>query len=161
MSVMPLFAAGRSTGVAAISGRVTDQSGAVVPEATVTAKDTDTGISRPSITDAAGRYELPALPVGRYEVEAQKSGFAAALHSGIVLVVGQDAEADLRLKVGDVNEQVRGVEDAPIVNTTTQDISGLVGEQEAKQLPLNGVPLPYPSRIGADWTGLPGRPRFE
>ncbi len=93
---------------------------------------------RTSITDPAGRYELPALPVGRYEVEARKAGFAAALRSGILLVVGQDAQADLSLKVGDVNEQIRVVEDAPIVNTTTQDISGLVGEQEVKQLPLNG-----------------------
>jgi hypothetical protein len=123
---------------AAISGRVTDQSGAVVSGATVTAKDTDTGTSRTSITDAAGRYELLALPVGRYEVEVQKSGFAAALRSGIVLVVGQDAEANLTLKVGDVNEQVRVVADVPIVNATTQDISGLVPEQAIKQLPLNG-----------------------
>jgi hypothetical protein len=123
---------------AALSGRITDQSGAVVPGATVTAKDTDTGISRTSITDAAGRYELLALPVGRYEVEVQKSGFAVALRSGIVLVVGQDAEANLTLKVGDVNQQVRVVADVPIVNATTQDISGLVPEQAIKQLPLNG-----------------------
>ncbi len=123
---------------ATLSGRITDQSGAVVQGATVTAKDTDTDISRTSITDAAGRYELPGLPVGRYEVEVQKNGFAEALRSGIVLVVGQDATADLTLKVGDVNEQVRVVADASMVNSTTQDITGLVGEKEVKQLPLNG-----------------------
>ena len=123
---------------ATLSGRITDQSGAVVEGATVTAKDTDTDISRTSITDAAGRYELPGLPVGRYEVEVQKNGFAEALRSGIVLVVGQDATADLTLKVGDVNEQVRVVGDASMVNSTTQDITGLVGEKEVKQLPLNG-----------------------
>ncbi len=123
---------------ATLSGRITDQSGAVVEGATVTAKDTDTDISRTSITDAAGRYELPALPVGRYEVAVQKNGFAEALRSGIVLVVGQDATADLTLKVGDVNEQVRVVADASMVNSTTQDITGLVGEKEVKQLPLNG-----------------------
>ncbi len=81
---------------------------------------------------------MPGLPVGRYEVEVQKSGFAGALRSGIVLVVGQDATADLTLKVGDVNEQVRVVADASMVNSTTQDINGLVGEKEVKQLPLNG-----------------------
>jgi hypothetical protein len=123
---------------AALSGRVTDQTGAVVPETTVTAKDTDTGLSRTSMTDAAGRYELPALPVGRYEVEAEKSGFARALRSGIVLVVGQDATADLSMKVGNTSEQVLVDADAPIVNSTTQDISGLVGEKAVKQLPLNG-----------------------
>jgi hypothetical protein len=123
---------------AALSGRVTDQTGAVIPAATVTAKDTDTGVSRTSITDAAGRYELPALPVGRYEVEAEKSGFAGALRSGIVLVVGQDATADFSMKVGNVSEMVKVDADAPIVNPTTQDISGLVGEKAVKQLPLNG-----------------------
>jgi hypothetical protein len=123
---------------AALSGRVTDQTGAVVTGATVTAKDTETGITRSTLTDAAGRYELPALPVGRYEVEAEKSGFAGAIRSGIQLVVGQDAAADLSLKVGNVSEQVKVVADAPMVNATTQDISGLVGEREVKQLPLNG-----------------------
>jgi hypothetical protein len=123
---------------AAISGRVTDQTGAGVPGATVTAKDTDLGVSRVTVTDAAGRYELPSLPLGRYEVDATKEGFAAAIREGIVLVVGQDAAADLSLKAGNVSEQVRVVEDAPIVNTTTQDISGLVGEREVKELPLNG-----------------------
>ena len=123
---------------AALSGRVTDQSGAGVPGATVSAKDTDMGISRETVTDAAGRYELPALPVGRYEVAATKSGFAVAVRSGINLVVGQDAAADLGLKVGNVNEQVRVDANVPVVDTTTEDISGLVGEREVKQLPLNG-----------------------
>jgi hypothetical protein len=123
---------------AALSGRVTDQSGAGVPDATVTAKDTDMGISRDTVTDAAGRYELPALPVGRYEVAATKSGFAVAVRSGINLVVGQDATADLSLKVGNVTEQIRVDANVSMVNTTTEDISGLVGEREVKQLPLNG-----------------------
>ena len=123
---------------AALSGRVTDQAGAGLPGATVTAKDTDMGISRETVTDAAGRYELPALPVGRYEVTATKSGFAVAVRSGINLVVGQDAAADLSLKVGNVTEQVRVDANVSIVNTTTEDISGLVGEREVKQLPLNG-----------------------
>ena len=123
---------------AAISGRVTDQSGAAVSAATVTAKDTDMGTSRQTVTDGAGRYELPALPPGRYEVEAAKDGFAGAVRSGILLVVGQDAAADLSLKVGGVSDIVRVVADAPIVNATTEDISGLVGEHQVKQLPLNG-----------------------
>jgi hypothetical protein len=123
---------------AALSGRVTDQSGAGVPGAAVTAKDTDMGISRETVTDAAGRYELPALPVGRYEVAATKSGFAVAVRSGINLVVGQDAAADMSLKVGNISEQIRVDENVSVVNATTEDISGLVGEREVKQLPLNG-----------------------
>jgi hypothetical protein len=123
---------------AALSGRVTDQAAAGLAGATVTAKDMDMGIARATVTDAAGRYELPALPIGRYEVTATKSGFAVAVRSGINLVVGQDAAADLSLKVGDVTEQVRVDANVSVVNTTTEDISGLVGGREVKQLPLNG-----------------------
>ena len=123
---------------ASLSGRVTDQSGAVVSGATVTAENLDTELSRTAVTDQAGRYELVALPVGQYEVRAAKSRICGKIRTGILLVVGQDATVDLSLPVGDVNEQVKVVADAPIVNATTQDISGLVGEKEVKELPLNG-----------------------
>ncbi len=123
---------------ASLSGRVTDSTGAVVSGAAVTAQNMDTSISRTAITDQAGRYELIALPVGRYQVQAAKTGFAERVRTGILLVVGQDATVDLNLQIGNVNEHVTVVGDAPIVNATTQDISGLVGEKEVKALPLNG-----------------------
>ena len=123
---------------AGLSGRVTDQTGAAVTGATVTARNVDTGATRATITDQAGRYELPALPIGKYEVQASKSGFEEQIRTGILLVVGQDATADLSLQIGRVNEQIKVVADVPIVNTTTGDISGLVGEKEVKELPLNG-----------------------
>jgi hypothetical protein len=123
---------------ASLSGRVTDQSGAVVGGATVTAKSLDTGLSRTTTTDQAGRYELIALPIGQFEVRARKDGFAERVRTGIVLVVGQDATVDLSLPVGNVSQQVTVEGDASLVNTTTQDISGLVGEKEIKELPLNG-----------------------
>jgi hypothetical protein len=123
---------------AGLSGRVTDQTGAVVPGAIVTADNLDTGLSRTVVTDQAGRYELVALPIGHYDVRAKKDGFAERVRTGISLLVGQDATVDLSLPVGNVNEQVKVVADAPIVNATTQDISGLVGEKEVKEFPLNG-----------------------
>jgi hypothetical protein len=123
---------------ASISGRVTDQSGAVVAGAMVTAKSLDTGVSRTTTTDQAGRYELIALPIGQFEVRARKDGFAERVRTGIVLVVGQDATVDLSLPVGNVSQQVTVEGNASLVNATTQDISGLVGEKEVKELPLNG-----------------------
>jgi Carboxypeptidase regulatory-like domain/TonB-dependent Receptor Plug Domain len=123
---------------ASLSGLITDPSGAVIPSASVTAKDVDTNLTRTTVTDASGRYSLSALPLGHYELAATKSGFAQAIRSGILLVVGEEATADLILKVGDVNEQIRVSADASMVNATTQDITGLVGAQEVKQLPLNG-----------------------
>jgi hypothetical protein len=121
-----------------LSGTVTDQSGAIVAGARVTVKNLDTGLSRTSSTGQSGRYGFFALPVGLYEIRVTKDGFAEGVRSGIRLAVGQEASADLSLHVGHVTEEVRVNEDAPVVNLTTQDISGLVGERQVKDLPLNG-----------------------
>jgi hypothetical protein len=123
---------------ASIEGIVTDASGAPVPTATVTAKNTETGAVRSAITDDAGRFQIVWLVVGQYEVRVVKAGFQDAVRSGIWLVVGQEASVDLKLQVSAVTAEVRVTGDAPIVNTSTRDISGLVGEQQVKDLPLNG-----------------------
>ena len=121
-----------------IKGTVTDPSGAGVPSATVTAKDTETGVSRNTTTDADGTYLFLALPVGTYELTASKSGFHDSTRNGIHLNASQEVTIDVRLQVSSVKAVVTVSGDAPIVNTTTSDISGLVGAQEIKQLPLNG-----------------------
>jgi len=123
---------------ASLTGVVTDPSGAPIPAATVTAKNTETGAERSSVSDGAGRYQIVLLPVGQYEVKVAKSGFQEAVRSGIRLVIGQEASVDLQLQVSAVKAEVRVTGDAPIVSTTTRDISGLVGEQQIKDLPLNG-----------------------
>ncbi len=123
---------------ATVSGTVTDPSGAAVTGAAVTAKQLDTGITRSTATGDAGRYDLFGLPVGGYEVHVKKQGFAEEVRTGIQLVVGQEAIVNLTLRLGQVEEQVTVNENAPIVSTTTADISGLVGEQQIKDLPLNG-----------------------
>ena len=123
---------------ASIKGIVTDPSGAIVPSSMVTTKNLETGAIRNATTDDAGRYLVLSLPVGEYEVRVTKAGFQDAIRSGIRLVVGQEASVDLTLQVSavKVEEIVNG--DAPIVSTTTTDISGLVGEQQVKDLPVNG-----------------------
>src|ERR1700719_306317 len=123
---------------ASIKGMVTDSSGAPIASATVTAKNTETGALRTAATDDAGRYQIVSLAVGPYEVSVSKSGFQEAIRTGIRLVVGQEANVDLTLRVSAVTAEVRVSEDAPLVSVTTKDISGLVGEQQIKDLPLNG-----------------------
>jgi hypothetical protein len=123
---------------ASVSGRITDPTGTAVLGASVTAINLETGISQSTHTDQAGRYQLLELPIGQYEIHASKAGFAEATRKGIFLVVGQDATADLSLRIGEVEEQVRVTENVSIVNASTQDISGLVGEQQVRDLPLNG-----------------------
>ena len=135
-----LFAApaGRAQVSAALSGRVTDPSGATVSGATVTAINVETGEKRGTVTDAAGHYWLPSLPVGEYELHATKGGFQEEVRTGVRLVLGQEADVDFALKVGEVSQQFRVTANALVVSTTTADAAGLVGEQQVKDLPLNG-----------------------
>ena len=141
---------------ASITGIVTDPSGAPVPAATVKTKNLETGAIRDSMTGDSGRYLVLSLPVGEYEVLVSKSGFQDAIRSGIRLVVGQEASVDVKLQVTAVTAEVRVNGDAPIVSMTTSDISGLVGEQQMKDLPLNGrsydllVPL-NPGVVNFTW----------
>jgi len=115
---------------AQLSGLVTDSSGAAIAEASVTAKNSSTGASRMATTDSSGRYQFSALPVGEYEVLASKSGFGDEVHRGIDLVVGQAANVDFKLNVGQTNQTVTVTGDAPLVDASTADISGLVGHHE-------------------------------
>ena len=123
---------------AILSGTVTDQSGAAVSGASVTAKNVDTGAVRGTVTDAKGHYQFFSLPVGQYEIRGAKAGFTEAVRTGVHLVVGQSATVDMSLQVGASSQQVTVTGDAPLVGVTTADISGLVGEQQVKNLPLNG-----------------------
>jgi len=123
---------------AAISGRVTDPAGAVVSGATVTATNLETQAVRNTVTDEAGRYSILSLAVGVYEVRILKQGFQEGVRGGIHLAVGQEASVDFALRIGQVAEQVKVNADAPVVSVTYADISGLVAEQQVKDLPLNG-----------------------
>src|SRR5712671_1061186 len=123
---------------ASIKGNVMDTSGAAVPAVTVTVKNIETGAIRSSVTDDAGRYLVVSLHVGEYEVRVSKTGFQDAIRSGIYLVVGQEASIDLQLQIGTVTSELTVRSDAPMVSTSTKDISGLVSEQAIKDLPLNG-----------------------
>lgn len=135
LALLPDAAAQTSSGM---TGLVTDPTGAAVAGAKVTVRDVSTGEDRVTVTDSSGRYSVFSLPVGVYEILADKPGFAREIRTGVHLAVGQDANVDLYLHVGGVRQQVTVNADAPVVSLTTADISGLVGEQQVKDLPLNG-----------------------
>ena len=134
LTLSPLFAQIS----ASLSGTVTDQTGATIPSAQVTALNLDLGSERTSVTDGAGRFELQSLSLGRYRVRVSKQGFQEEVRTGIQLSVGQNASVDFQLPVGDASQQITVTEDAPIVDTSTANISGLVGGTQIKSLPLNG-----------------------
>ena len=111
---------------AAVSGTVTDPSGATISAAAVTAKNSDTGTTRATVTDGSGRYRLFALAVGEYEIHVQKQGFTEKVRKGVHLTVGRDATVDASLEVGDVSQQVVVNADASPVSTTETGASGTV-----------------------------------
>ena len=120
-----------------ISGTVKDSTGAVLPGATVEVQNVDTGISRTVSTDSRGYYTAPNLSVGQYAVTASLSGFQTAVRRGITLTVGQNAVIGFTLAVGAVTERVEVTGEAPLVETTTATVSGLVDEKQVQDLPLN------------------------
>src|SRR5690349_2987444 len=125
-------------GSVSISGTVTDATGAGISAAAVTVRNVETGAIRKVVTDDTGRYVAASLVVGEYEVEAEKTGFSSQLKKGITLVVGQQADVSLTLPLGELRQLVEVEEAPPVVNTSTKDTSGLVGERQVKNLPLNG-----------------------
>ncbi len=126
------------TTTATLSGLITDQSGAVLPGVQVTVVNSATGVQRSLTTDAGGRFVAPQLPPGSYDVTASMAGFSRLVRQGITLTVGQDAKLTLSMEVGTVAEQVTVTGEAPLLNTSSSAVAGVVEEQRIQELPLNG-----------------------
>src|SRR5216117_2399858 len=135
---------------ATISGFVRDSTGAVIPGTAVTAKHTETGLTRTVQTSEEGSYTMPSLPVGSYEVTAELTGFKQQVRRGVTLAVAQEAVVNLTLDVGDLKEQITVTEEAQIVNTTMSSTSGLVTGEQVKDLPLNGRSFLELMRLNSD-----------
>jgi len=127
-----------SSATATILGVVKDTSGALIPGVSITVKHTETGQTRTAISSESGDYNVPLLPVGAYELTTVMPGFKQDVRRGINLVVGQQAVINLTLEVGAAAEQVTVTEEAPLVNTTLSSTSGMITEEQIKELPLNG-----------------------
>ncbi len=121
-----------------ILGVVRDDSGSPIPAAAVTIKNVETGGERKATTDDSGRYSAFSVAIGKYEVTAEKTGFATQHKTGINLVVGQTVALDFTLPVGEVQQAITVEESPSQVSVSTQQISGLVNENQVKDLPLNG-----------------------
>src|ERR1700722_14172758 len=123
---------------ATILGQVKDASGAVVAGAKVTARNVDTSQTRTTVTGDDGSYRLDALPVGSYEITAEKTGFKTEVQTGLTLTVAQEAVANFSIQVGEMSQTVAVTAEAPLVSTTTSSLGGLVDDQRIADLPLNG-----------------------
>jgi len=133
----PLILFGQRT-TATISGAVTDPSGAVVPNARVTATNTSTGAANSVTASAGGFYVIPNLEPGPYRLDVAVTGFQSYAQTGIVLQVGAELSVNVSLKLGSATEKVTVTSQAPLVNTRDQTVSFAVTPQFTEQLPLNG-----------------------
>src|ERR1700681_2120273 len=125
-------------GDASVNGTVIDTTGAIIVGATVRVKNVEIGTIRTIVTDNSGRYDAQSLAVGKYEVSAEEVGFRTEMKTGIKLEIGQRAEVNLMLAVGGAQQSITVEETAMQLAVTTADFSGLVAEQQVKDLPLNG-----------------------
>ncbi|HTA43860.1 MAG TPA: TonB-dependent receptor [Bryobacteraceae bacterium] len=123
---------------ASLSGRVSDATGAAIGSAPVTIKNTGTSATQTVNTDNQGRYGVPDLPIGTYEITASKPGFQTAVHSGITLTVGSAPVVDFQLTIGQTNQSVNVSAEATQVDTTNASVSSLVNQTQMRELPLNG-----------------------
>jgi hypothetical protein len=121
-----------------ISGTVTDSSGAVIPQVSVVARNTETGIQTSTQTNMAGFYSLPALPAGPYEVIITKKGFEEYRQTGLVLDVNTALRVDATLKVGAVTQEVSVSATAAHVETSSTQMGDVIGSAKMLTLPLNG-----------------------
>jgi outer membrane receptor protein involved in Fe transport len=121
-----------------IEGVVTDQSGAVLPGATVTVTQPDTGLTRTVVSDDQGLFRAPLLPVGVYEVSAELQGFTPRKQSDIRLTIGQTLSLRLELTLANVAEKVVVIAEQPVIETTRSQVSSTVNETAVQNLPVNG-----------------------
>lgn len=119
-----------------IAGRVVDASGAMIPGATITATNLDTGIRNIVTSNAEGLYEIPLLPPGRYTITVELSGFRTETRTGLVLAVQQAVQLDFRLDVGGVSQTVQV--SVPLVDTRVSSLSHVIDNTRIRELPLNG-----------------------
>src|SRR6266702_2416113 len=123
---------------ATIRGTVTDSTGAVVPGANVTAKSEETGFARSTLTNSAGVYSFPELPLGTYTVEVALSGFKTSVVKGVALNVADDRGVNVRLETGTLTENVTVEVPAVAVKTIGGEGAGRVTGEQVRELPLNG-----------------------
>ena len=134
---VPLAMAQETVNSASVSGRVTDPSRQVVQGAQVTARQTDTNLTRSGFTDHEGRFRFPYLRVGPYEIKVQAKGFAEVTRS-LSLTVGAAYELPISLAIGTTETKVTVTDEALVLEAARSQIAGTVSQTEVKSLPLNG-----------------------
>ena len=126
------------TNTGEIGGVVVDTGGGVLPGTTVVATHPASGFTVERVTDAAGRFFLPALPSGEWEVTAELPGFQRITRTGITIEIGRTLQLEFTLSIGAISEEVSVEAGAPLLQVTSAEISDVIETREVEQIPLNG-----------------------
>ncbi len=120
-----------------IQGRVSDQSGAAVANASVTATDVEKGLKHSVKSDTSGDYVISGVSPTIYEVRVEISGFQTQIEKGVVVHVGESVVLDFHLKVSQVAESVEVTSEAPVVETTRGSQANTINQMQIQDLPIN------------------------
>ena len=131
----PTFA---QTNTGEIGGVVQDESGGVLPGATIIARHPASGFTAERVTDTNGRFFMASLPIGVWELTAELPGFRRAVQTGIVLEIGSTLDLQVDLNLGQISEEVTVVAEIPLLQSTNAEISDVIDNREVEQIPLNG-----------------------
>ncbi len=136
LCMVALASAQQGTGT--ITGLVTDQQGAVIPGAQVEVRNTGTNAVFTTSSNESGLYVAPGMAVGEYEIGVESEGFRRSVRSGVTLQVGQNAEVNVTLEIGQVTEVVEVIGEAPLVDTGGATIGEVIERKRVSDLPING-----------------------
>src|SRR5262245_57776371 len=123
---------------AAISGTVTDSSGAVIQGAKIELLSPATGLHREATTNANGIYHLPVLQIGNYKITIAKEGFKTVEYPNVELSVGQPRTIDVRLEIGTISSAVQVSATVETLNRSSAEVGGLIESEQIKQIPVSG-----------------------
>ena len=147
-------------GRANINGTVTDEAGAVIAGAQVTARNVGTGQVTNVSTSSVGSYSLPFLPIGKYELSASQTGFTTETQTEITLTADQVATVNFSLKPGKVSTKVEVKAEGTQLETTTGALGQVIDQKAIQELPLNGrnpaaLVFTAPGAVDGEAVGLP------
>ena len=138
LALLPAAVPIRAQVAGSVSGYVRDQSGAEIPSVSITARSAEQQLTRTTVTDNTGFYNLLAMPSGTWEITSSADGFERQIQGGVRLTLGESLRLDITLKVGSISSEVTVSSTATMVNTSSQTLSGLVDDRRVQDLPLNG-----------------------
>jgi len=141
---------------AVLQGVVSDSQGGIIPGATVTVTNTETGLAREVISNESGFYRLAALPPGTYALAAKLDGFGPFARTGLVLTVGQTAAVDVKLSPAGLSEAVTVGATTPLVDTVSNALGTTVTKSQLDDLPLAGRDFASLARLAPGVTGVGG-----